>query len=376
MKLLSLLPTIVIAIGDVLPEPTEPPKHYEFMAFVVGYFDSAGKQVGLDVSKNNGLSTVPERLPAVGEIVPTIDGGFRVMGVLGTGTDSTVYLGEDINDSKFQVALKFQMYADWSSGNSVESEFRVLSILKEFGTRFPAVYLLSNLGAILRNGEIFNLRYMVMELLGSSIWSLTKLHKFSLPMKTIASVALQSIESLEKMHSTGYIHGDIHLENILFAHGPTDSDGHVFTNRVMFGDYGKSTPFLDVNRDHIRDVDIEYSDERNLLYLSPFELAMGTPSRREDIYRLMETLARMLGERVYGDHYKHLQNNREALLLAKKTTPLKNIFPSVDQNFVDMFNYSRSLSFDEQPDYNIMKLAFNKILTNLGINYSGKIILP
>jgi hypothetical protein len=114
---------------------------------------------------------------------------------------------------------------------------------------------------------------------------------------------------------------------------------------------------------------------RNMLFLSPYELALGSPSRREDIYRLMETLARMVDERGYSSRFKPLQGNREALLHAKRTIPLEEIFPDIHPLFANLFEYSRSLGFAEKPDYSEMRAKFESILRDQGFTYRNKILL-
>ena len=372
MHLLALLLVPILA-----KQKLKGPVEYSYVAVAVAFFDAKGQQVAQKFQPRE-TATVPARFPRTGEVVPSSVGDFKVTGELGKGTDSTVFRAVQVRGS-LKVAIKFQIYPDSDRANSVETDYRILSLMAHmgFGSRFPQVHYLSELGSVVRDGETLNMRYLVMELLGSSVWTLTKKFTYALPMPTIASVGIQCIDILQQLHSTGLIHGDIHLENILFVDGLADEEGRIFTDRVVLGDYGRSTYFIDPSTGtHIPDETIVYSEKRNLLFLSPFELALGTPSRREDIFRLMETLARMVNERKYSDTFRKLQTNREAILHAKRTTHLTDIFPNIAPEFDALYNYSRSLGFTEEPDYSRLRQGFLAILASSGVMYADEIILP
>ena len=353
------------------------PVSYSFTAVVTAYFDENGLQVGYqDSGKRGAIGEVPDRFPFINDMVTTDTETYVIESILGNGTGSAVYQATPRKGIGRDVAIKFQKYSNDERSFSVETDFEVLKRTARFPGLFPRAHYLSGVGSVSSLEGVLNLRYLVMELLGSSVWTLLKFNGNRLPMKTICSMGIQSIEILETLHSVGIVHGDIHLENMLFTMSKPDESGFIFSDRIVMGDYGKSSLFLDsVSNSHIDDTLLPMKEGRNMLFLSPYELALGSPSRREDIYRLMETLARMVDERGYSSRFKPLQGNREALLHAKRTIPLEEIFPDIHPLFANLFEYSRSLGFAEKPDYSEMRAKFESILRDQGFTYRNKILL-
>jgi serine/threonine protein kinase len=360
------------------PVKIEPPVYYEYTAVATAYFDSEGNQLGLyqlPLDDGSEIGLAPSRFPRIGDRVSVSeDVSYVVEAILGEGTGSAVYRATTL-DGDDEVAIKFQRYLSDERHLSVETDFLVLDVVKKsllpdlFSSLFPQVYLLSELGTFQEHAVVYNLRYMVMELLGESAWARLKSFGFRLPMYTVACIGIQILEILENLHSVGIIHGDIHPENILFKRHPT-------TKRIVLGDYGKSSAYLyPDSRAHVLDAYIPLKAGRNMLFLSPFELACGSPSRREDIFRLMETLARLYDEKTYSSRLRPLQNNKEALLNAKRTIHLSEIFPDVDPLFAELFEYGRSLGFSQRPDYAGMRSKFLSIILSTGRQYTDEIIL-
>lgn len=367
----------VCVFGELrLPPKNDPPVQYSYTAVATAYFDANGNQAGYKTAAHGVIGPIPDRFPQLGEQVHTDTKKYVIEGVLGHGTGSAVYRATCLDQESANAAIKFQRYANEERQFSVETDYEVLKRTAQFGNMFPQVSYLSGLGSISNGEGVFNLRYLVMELLGSPVWALMRKSGFKLPLKTVASVGVQAVEILEKLHSLGIVHGDVHLENVLFHADREDDDGNYFSDRIVLGDYGKSTIFIDpVTREHIPDRTVEFNQGRNMLFLSPYELAFGAPSRREDVFRLVESLARMIDERRYASWFKPLQNNRQALLNAKLTTPLGEILPGVNPRLSELYSYGRSLGFSQQPNYDYMRDQLLAIIRDCGLEYHNKVIL-
>jgi len=396
---------LILAVPLVAGDIRKAPVQFEYVALARAYFDAAGKQVGQPVVIHedpsdddddnkrvpNHIGQTPEIMPSVRDIVSSAFAQYKVVSVLGKGTDSVVYRGMVYSDgttampvvgeSSNGVAIKFQMYDDSARQYSVETDYAVLSQTARFGTLFPRVYYLSNLGSIVIGIQRKNLRFLVLELLGGSILSLLKVNANRLPMETVASVGIQAVNILESLHSINLIHGDIHLENIMFrveqGQDLVNINGEDFSSHIVMGDYGKSMYYVDPDSGkHIDNEEIEFSNERNMLFLSPYELSYSTPSRREDIFRLLETLARMIDHESYARYFRPLAPNREAILNAKQTVPLSDVLMGIHPIFANLYDYSRSLGFTDRPDYDRLRNGFTQLLHAQGIVYDGKVILP
>ena len=395
---------------------------YEYTALAKAYFNTEGVQVGLlaEIHEDNLLvvdglnggsssldrtdtpritrppitvTSPPQQMPSTGDIVVSSGGQqYRLVSILGRGTDSVVYRGILMVEgttpipvpgtSSNGVAIKFQIYDDAARQYSVETDYAILTHTHQFGCLFPKAYFLSETGSVTIGIQNRNIRYLVLELLGGSVLSLKRKFGNKLPMETIASIGIQSVNILEKLHSIGLIHGDVHIENIMFKIENAENiftlrDGLYYSNQIVFGDYGKSGYYRDPSTGaHLDDESIEFSNERNMLYLSPYELAFGSASRREDIFRLMETLCRLLDDASYSGYFRPLAFNREAILNAKRTVPLVNVLRGIHPIFARLYEYSRSLAFAETPDYERMRNDFNMILQGQGITYSGAVLFP
>jgi hypothetical protein len=121
---------------------------------------------------------------------------------------------------------------------------------------------------------------------------------------------------------------------------------------------------------------VPFKEGRNMLFLSPYELSFGAPSRREDIFRLVESLARMIDERTYTGWFRPLQNNRQALLNAKLTTPLGEILPGVSPRLAELYSYARSMGFSQEPDYEYLRNELMGIIRDTDHAYDNKVIFP
>ena len=410
--MLFLLPIVVLStILTVVADDRKPPQQFEYVALARAYFDLQGKQVGqpvvihedpvdeddkdetLNQRQPETIGQTPEKMPSVRDLVNIgSNREYKIVSVLGRGTDSVVYRGVAhadgttpvpvIGQSSNGVGLKFQMYDDAARQYSVETDYAVLSQAgSRFPELFPKVYYLSNLGSIIIGIQRKNLRYLVMELLGGSILSLSRYYHHKLPMETVASVGIQCVNILEALHSINLIHGDIHLENLMFrlenGEDFVQLNGETFSAHVLLGDYGKSIYYIDPSTSrHVDEDRIEFSEERNMLFLSPYELAFGSPSRREDIFRLMETLARMIDHEAYARHFRQFSSNRDAILNAKRTVALGDVLVGIHPIFAQLYDYSRSLGFTDRPDYDRLRTGFTSLLQAQGLAYSGKVIMP
>ena len=159
---------------------------------------------------------------------------------MGEGTGSAVYRASSKSPGR-DFAKKFQSFVDTERIYSVETEFEVLRRTAGFGELFPQAYYLSGSGLLSTGDGVFNRRCLAMELLGAPLWTFLKRSRNRLPLKTVATVGVQSFGILKKLHSLEKIHGDIHLENTLFKYGDSeDIDGNTFSDKIAFGDYGQN----------------------------------------------------------------------------------------------------------------------------------------
>jgi serine/threonine protein kinase len=360
-----------------IPVKIEQPVEYSYTAIAVAYFDEDGVQQGLMGSTDGAaVGMIPDRFPLEGDRVITDSDRFTILNILGKGTGSSVFRATA--SSRKDVAIKFQQYERSEREFSVETDYSVLKrTATSFPSYFPEVFYLSGVGSISKGNGVLNLRYLVMELLGPSVWSLVKSRDFKLSIRTAASIGIQVVDILERMHSIGFIHGDIHLENILFVdEGKEYRNGHCFTDRVVLGDYGKSRLYVYPENGQLKPEEfVPIRKGKNLVYLSPYELGGSSYSRREDIYRLIESIARMIDERKYTSKFRPFQNDVVGMKYEKNSLQLSDILPGIHPRLGELYAYARSIGFADRPNYDYLRGHLTEIIHDCGSSYNGKIIL-
>ena len=102
------------------------------------------------------------------------------------------------------------------------------------------------------------------------------------------SVALDALGKLEHLHSLGFVHGDVHEFNIVLADAEADAFFDVFIlkdteTRLIDFQFAVYTPPL-----------VGPYVGRSALFLSPWQCEEQRLGFRDDVYRLLETLARLM----------------------------------------------------------------------------------
>lgn len=163
----------------------------------------------------------------------------------------------------------------------------------------------------------------------------------------------KSIALLQSLHSTGFVHGDIHGGNFL-----TDENDPSVLSLI---DYGLTTPFVDALGAHLLETDeFEVATILNPANLSPWHLESMyidyyRPSRRDDMFRLAEMFFKFVCEpyrlewhrlAIRGTNgWRETSENDWARFKRNYWE-----FESIDV-FRDFYSYTLSLAHDTTPDY-------------------------
>jgi serine/threonine protein kinase len=346
---------------------------YTNVEIAYGFFNKNGKAVHVDklpVFAVNMISDPPQKFPHRGDILDAKQfDKIELVSELGRGAEGVVFLGVS-RRSSLKYAIKFNIVpAANEEQMTIEKEFEILyRVGTQFPSYFPTVYFLSGEGWFWYDNRDTYVRYAIMEAFDSNLGAMRIGDKgLALPEVTVASVGIRLVESLEHLHSTGNIHGDIHFQNIL-----VDKKG----SRVVLGDFGFTAPFLNADGSHVSDNRIEVDFHgKNIKYLSPYQLdARPVTSRREDIFRLAETLVRCVNSSAFdkfvGLHSKGAESLRKVKLAVDLTTVVKGLHP----NFQKFYAYGRNMNSDQIPDYAMIKNLLNEILTSNDRSYNGQVI--
>ena len=117
--------------------------------------------------------------------------------------------------------------------------------------------------------------------------------KLVITENVLAGIAVRAIEMVQRIHSLGMLHGDIYERNFVVS----DFLDPVGSMKII--DFGRATPFVNPRTGyHVNEFSVR-RDESELpagVLSSPFELDGAVPARRDDMYRIAETLFVILGE--------------------------------------------------------------------------------
>jgi serine/threonine protein kinase len=165
----------------------------------------------------------------------------------------------------------------------------------------------------------------------------------------VAAIAEVSIQALQSLHNMGVIHGDINRGNIII-----DSE-----QEARFIDFGRARVFTTpTGLEDPEYVKLPRCYNRDIL--SPFELEHFPETRRDDMYRLAETLYRFLkeGDMRNADECRSPKRFTEgALLAAFKRNYIVKGFPEL----VEFHHEMSELEFYDRPRYEYWIQRFRSV---------------
>ncbi|KAK9130979.1 hypothetical protein Sjap_011466 [Stephania japonica] len=254
--------------------------------------------------------------------------GRRVLGV--SGSDRTTGPGA------IEVALKFEHRTSKGCNYGPPYEWQVYNTLG--GSHgVPRAHYKG------RQGDYY---VMVMDMLGPSLWDVWNNNSHTMSTEMVACIAIEAISILEKMHSRGYVHGDVKPENFLLG-PPGTPDG----KKLFLVDLGLATKWRDTTTGQHVEYDQRPDVFRGTVRYASVHAHLGrTGSRRDDLESLAYTLIFLLRGRLPWQGY---QGENKGFLVCKKkmaTSPetLCCFCPLPFRLFVE---YVVNLKFDEEPNY-------------------------
>uniref|UniRef100_A0A7N0TS45 non-specific serine/threonine protein kinase n=1 Tax=Kalanchoe fedtschenkoi TaxID=63787 RepID=A0A7N0TS45_KALFE len=146
---------------------------------------------------------------------------------LGKGGFGQVYVGRRVsvgNTSErtgpgaIEVALKLEHKSSKGCGYGPPYEWQVYNTLG--GSHgVPQVHYKGS------QGDFY---IMVMDMLGPSLWDVWNNNSHSMSVEMVSCIAIEGISILEKLHSRGYVHGDVKPENFLLGPPGTPDEKKLF----------------------------------------------------------------------------------------------------------------------------------------------------
>ncbi|XP_028778932.1 casein kinase 1-like protein HD16 [Neltuma alba] len=270
---------------------------------------------------------------------------YKIERKLGKGGFGQVYVGRRISGVNMnertgpgavEVALKFEHRSSKGCNYGPPYEWQVYNTLG--GSHgVPRVHHKG------RQGDYY---VMVMDMLGPSLWDVWNNNSHTMSTEMVACIAIEAISILEKMHSRGYVHGDVKPENFLLGPPGTPDE-----KKLFLVDLGLATRW----RDSTTGMHVEYDQRPDVFrgtvrYASVHAHLGRTGSRRDDLESLAYTLIFLLRGRLPWQGY---QGENKGFLVCKKkmgTSP-ESLCCFCPQPFRQFVEHVVNLKFDEDPNY-------------------------
>ncbi|XP_074583882.1 casein kinase 1-like protein HD16 isoform X1 [Curcuma longa] len=271
---------------------------------------------------------------------------YKVERKLGKGGFGQVYVGRRIsltnaNDrtigsSAVEVALKFEHRTSKGCNYGPPYEWQVYNTLGGIHG-VPRVHYKG------RQGDYY---VMIMDILGPSLWDVWNNNSHTMSVEMVACIAIEAISILEKMHSKGYVHGDVKPENFLLGPPGTPEE-----KKLFLVDLGLATKWKDSSTSGHVEYDQRPDVFRGTVRYASVHAHLGrTASRRDDLESLAYTLIFLLRGRLPWQGY---QGENKGFLVCKKkmATAPEALCCFCPQPFKQFVEYVVNLKFDEEPNY-------------------------
>ncbi|KAK4760766.1 hypothetical protein SAY87_005659 [Trapa incisa] len=319
----------------------------------MGDFDngawSAGNAPGGEYE--DSTAPLPERVQVGGSPV------YKVERKLGKGGFGQVFVGRRISTRSssdittgpgaVEVALKFEHVSSKGCNYGPPYEWQIYNTLGVIHG-VPRAHFKG------RQGDYY---IMVMDKLGPSLWDVWNNNPHIMSTEMVACIAIEAISILEKVHSRGYIHGDVKPENFLL--GPP---GTLDEKKLFLVDLGLATRWRESSTGLHVDYDQKPDVFRGTVRYASVHAHLGrTGSRRDDLESLAYTLIFLLRGRLPWQGY---QGENKGFLVCKKkmeTSP-ENLCCLCPPPFRLFLEHIVNLKFDEEPKYAKYILLFNGIV--------------
>ncbi|TVU41578.1 hypothetical protein EJB05_15108 [Eragrostis curvula] len=307
--------------------------------------ESAEKIVG--VEDESTTAPVPERVQ-VGNSPEYITDRK-----LGKGGFGQVYVGRRVSGGTsrvgpdaYEVALKFEHRNSRGCNYGPPYEWQVYHNLNGcYG--IPSVHYKG------RQGDYY---ILVMDMLGPSLWDVWNSLGQTMAPHMAACIAVEAISILEKLHSKGFVHGDVKPENFLLGQPGSPDD-----KKLYLIDLGLASKWRESSGVHV-DYDQRPDVFRGTIRYASVHAHLGrTGSRRDDLESLAYTLIFLIRGRLPWQGY---QGDTKSFLVCKKkmaTSPeiLCCFCPAPFKQFLEVVT---NMKFDEEPNYAKLISLFDSLI--------------
>ncbi|BFZ58713.1 casein kinase I [Savitreella phatthalungensis] len=276
---------------------------------------------------------------------------YRIGRKIGSGSFGDIYLGTNIISGE-EIAIKLESIK--AKHPQLEYEARVYKALAG-GVGIPFVRWY---------GTECDYNAMVLDLLGPSLEDLFNFCNRKFSLKTVLLLADQLISRIEYIHAKSFIHRDIKPDNFLMGIGKRG-------NQVNVIDFGLAKKYRDP-RTHLH---IPYRENKNLTGTARYasiNTHLGVEqSRRDDLESLGYVMMYFCRGSLPWQGLKAATKKQkyDRIMEKKMTTSTEYLTRGYPNEFAIYLNYTRSLRFDDKPDYSYLRKLFRDLFVREGFQY-------
>ncbi|RMD42360.1 hypothetical protein DV735_g2763, partial [Chaetothyriales sp. CBS 134920] len=276
---------------------------------------------------------------------------YRIGRKIGSGSFGDIYLGTNIISGE-EIAIKLESVK--AKHPQLEYEARVYKSLAG-GVGIPFVRWF---------GTECDYNAMVLDLLGPSLEDLFNFCNRKFSLKTVLLLADQLISRIEYIHAKSFIHRDIKPDNFLMGIGKRG-------NQVNVIDFGLAKKYRDP-KTHFH---IPYRENKNLTGTARYasiNTHLGVEqSRRDDMESLGYVMLYFCRGSLPWQGLKAATKKQkyDRIMEKKMTTPTEVLCRGFPNEFAIYLNYTRSLRFDDKPDYSYLRKIFRDLFVRESFQY-------
>ena len=273
---------------------------------------------------------------------------YKLIKKLGSGSFGSIYSAEYENN---YYAIKLE---EKSRGqNLLENEAYIMSYLN--GPRIPVVKSFGYSG---------DHNVLIMELMGKSLEDLFEnLPNKKMSIRCVCNLGYQMIDIMEFIHNKHIIHRDIKPDNFVMGKGAK-------SKYLFLLDFGLSKKYRSSTTLKHYPLIKRKKLTGTARYASINALNGMTQSRRDDLEAIGYVLMYFLIGKLpwQGMVNKNKDERYLRIMEVKRDTTPEQLCRGFPPEFERYISYTRNLEYEEDPDYNLLKNLFLKVLKDEGYN--------
>ncbi|UJR38009.1 hypothetical protein I4U23_030691 [Adineta vaga] len=298
-------------------------------------------------SRKNRKEKVEDRQSEINKIAER----FLLKKRIGSGSFGEIYLADDLNENK-SVAVKTERIDTLHP--QLPTEKMAFERMKD-SIGFPKM---------IYYGREKRYYVLIMDLLGPSLEDLFNFCHRYFTLHTACMIIDQAISRTQQMHNRSLIHRDIKPDNFLMGIG---DQSHI----LYFVDFGLAQEY----RDLVSYVHRRFVTGKSLTgtarYASLHTHQGHEQARRDDLEAIVYSLLYFLRGSLpwQGLKAETKQQKYEKIAELKQTISIIELCSNLPSQIIAMYIYVKSLTFDEQPDYDYIKRQLRAIIVTNNQKY-------